>query len=48
MLAGVSTRQYQWSQEPVGERVALWCPVGVEVGGVADVRSADDTSGCGS
>ena len=40
MLAGVSTRRYRRTQEPVGERGRDQGAVDVEVGGVADVRGA--------
>ena len=40
MLAGVSTRRYRRTQEPVGERGRGEGAVDVEVGGVADVRGA--------
>ena len=40
MLAGVSTRRYRRTQEPVGEQVEVEGAVDVEVGGVADVRGA--------
>ena len=40
MLAGVSTRRYRRTQEPVGEQVEVEGAVDVEVGGVAHVRGA--------
>ena len=40
MLAGVSTRRYLRTQEPVGEEVETAGAVDIEVGGIAHVRGA--------
>jgi hypothetical protein len=48
MLAGVSTRRYRRTQEPVGEEIETQAAVDVEVGGVPHVRGSEPARRWGS